>query len=187
MANADPSGFAVGDVIVTTEEIRETGGTWTVPVGWRGCIREPLGDGFFHVTGIDEGDKWYKRATFRIGAGQMTHSLELDEDVFADPEPTNPTYYDALVKRNKIMERGVLARHAEDVSDADIYVYTHAHVTVRSGLVHMTFWNTDPITKNKVFGRIAINYDHFLLAARGLVDGHDERKSLDLHAAEGGE
>jgi hypothetical protein len=102
----------------------------------------------------------------------------MTENEIVPDEQTNPnsTFYDALVKRQKAQER-VLAK--EDLPEPRLM--SHAHVTARSGMIQLTFWVMDPITRNRSFVRVAVPYDHFLLCARGIVDAHDERISISLH------
>jgi hypothetical protein len=98
-------------------------------------------------------------------------------------EPTNPTYYHELRRRNEVMA----ARLRSEESIPEARLFTHAHVHVGANMVQLLYFRRDPITKNREFERIAIPYNHFLLIARGIVDAHDEQEGLRAHDAEMGE
>lgn len=97
-------------------------------------------------------------------------------------EPTNPTYYHELRKRNQTQA----ARLSGELLP-EARLFTHAHVSVRANMVEILYFRRDPITREREFERIAIPYDHFLLVARGIVDAHDEESAVRAHDAEYGE
>lgn len=98
-------------------------------------------------------------------------------------EPTNPTFFDELRQRNRVME----ARLQSEEFLPEARLFTHAHVYVGANTVQLLYFRRDPITKKREFERIAIPYNHFLLIARGIVDAHEEEKAIRQHDAEFGE
>lgn len=95
-------------------------------------------------------------------------------------ENPNPTYADELIKRNQAQER-TIERQGDLPSIIDFR--SHCHVAVRGGLFFLTAWFVDPVSKEREYTRIAMPYNHFLLIARGVVDGHDESEALAAHPA----
>lgn len=98
-------------------------------------------------------------------------------------EPTNPTFYHALLERNRFQA----ARLREEEFLPEARLFTHAHVSVGSNMVQLLYFRRDPVTRKREFERIAIPYEHFLLIARGIVDAHDEEGSMAYHAAQDAE
>jgi hypothetical protein len=100
-----------------------------------------------------------------------------------EPDNPNPTHYHALLRRNDVMANR-LRRAKEFLPEARFF--THAHVSVGSGVVQLLYFRRDPITREQEFERIAIPYDHFMLICRGLVDAHDDAQAVREHDAEFG-